>query len=683
MNNLRKILLFAVISTFTTQLVRAKEGMWFIPKNETIQKTVAIFDNGGTASLVSKDGLLLTNHHCGAERIQQISSNQHNYLKNGFWASSLENEIPIKGLTVNLLIRSIDVSKEVQNYPKSLSFKKIESNLQKEYGNSSKSVYVSLNRYLGDKYILSVYQTFNDIRLVGTPPNSIGNFGGDFDNFEWPRHSGDFCFFRIYANSNNDPANYSANNTPYQTTHFLKISLNGIKENMFTKVIGFPGSTQRHISSYELTELTDIKNPAIILPKKEREQILKKEMENDESIRLKYASKFFSSSNVSKMTDGCNRLIRLSAAMNNKRNIEHQFDQWIMNDKERLEKYEYCLPKLRELHLQQKELKKAHTFILNALGTDAFLWGTRTKLISKSLDNKNKSLLSDAIINFKYWYNDFIKEYDYRTDYLITKRMVKLVQNNIAKEFLPTFYESINKEYNGNIDQYCDDLYQESIFSTPQRIEHFLAHPSKKIMQDPMFLFGNSIYECLIKLKSELYTTSKEINQQSRLLQEGIAEMDSTIISYPDADFTMRYSIGKVSGASPKDGITYQYQTSLEGVIEKEDTTVYEYQMPKKLKELFIQKEYGIYGENGRMYTCFLSDNDIVAGNSGSPVLNNKDEIIGLAFDGNWESLASSIIYEPNKNRCINVDIRYVLFIVDKFANSDRLIKELTICPRK
>jgi len=648
-------------------------------EHASVKDAILVFDNIGTGEVISHDGLIITNHHCGQDRIQQLSSDGHNYLKDGFWAASLKDEIPVKGLSVRFLVKTIDVSAEVKSNYAKVSLRKVESELEKKYGDPSRKTSVSLDAYPSGLYLLSVYQTFNDVRFVGAPPVSIGNLGGDYDNFEWPRHSADFSLFRIYSNASNEPAEYSPSNVPFHPKSVLPVSLSGIKNGQFTMVAGFPFMTQRHITSFELLEMQQVKSPAAIIPKTARLAIMKREMDGNEAIRLKYSAKYFNASNANKLAVGSTRLIDQSAALKIKLEDEQQFQKWADETPGRKQEYGLCLLNLQKAYEKQHDAKYAHTFILNALGTDAFVPGTRAASIVRLLESNDKEALGRAVSNYRQWYDSFQREFDEATDRKITRELIKLTAKYVKEDKLPSFYKIIKEKYKGDIDKYTDDLYGKSVLLKRDKLEAYLKNPSLKIKNDPLYIFGTSVYESLIDLKKEFTDTGREIIALNHLYQKGMTEKGAYVNGYPDANFSMRLSYGKVAGVSPRDGLTYESQTTLDGVMEKEDTTVYEYHVPALLKELYHKKDYGRYGQNGVMYTCFLSTNDITGGNSGSPVLNQNGELIGLAFDGNKESLASSVIYEPNKNRCINVDIRYVLFIIEKYGNAGRILKELEI----
>ncbi len=694
------IVVFVAISGF----VKADEGMWLISnldstlvhkmKNIGLQLTseqlyndrqpsvkdaVMIFDNGCTGELVSANGLLFTNHHCGRDRVQQVSSEAHNYIRDGFWAASVKEEIPIKGLTVKFLIKMEDVTSRAVELLRTKSLRKVQSEIEKQYADSVHHYTASLDGLSNGQYYISVYQVFNDIRLVGNPPESIGNFGGETDNFEWPRQSADFSIFRVYADNNNLPAPYSADNKPYHPKTFLPISLAGIHDNDFAITIGFPGITQRYITSYELKEEQDLKNRATVITKGKYIDVLKKEMDNDEGVRLKYSTKNFMAGNSYKLALGMMKLVSLSPAFQNKQKEESDFTNWVKADPSREKKYGNCLAVLASDYEKEYNAKYAHAVLTGALFSDACLFGSRTKTIVERLTEKDNDQVAKSITLFRQWYTTFAKNYDTATDQKIVRAMLKVVKKEVAKEYQPAFFATIDTKYQGDVDKYVDDLYAKSLFTSPANIEKFLKKPTLAVKSDPLYIFGTDIYDKLIELKKMSTDYGTEIRKMNRLYAEGMREKETGKLKYPDANFSMRLTYGTVCGANPRDGLIYKSQTTLKGVIEKEDSSNYEFQVSPRLKQLYATQDYGRYAEKGTLYTCFLTSTDITGGNSGSPVINGKGELIGIAFDGNWESLAGNFIYEPQKNRSVNVDIRYVLFVIDKFAKASNIIKELTI----
>ena len=703
MSYLKRIILSLLVLVCYTA-VKADEGMWTISKlNSTlVQKmkdiglqlsgeqiysenqpslkdAVMIFDNGCTAELVSANGLLFTNHHCGRDRVQQVSTETHNYIRAGFWASSRKTEIPIKGLTVKFLISTVDVTERATDLLKTKSIRKVQAELEKQYTDTLKGYTASLDGYSTGQYFVAVYQIFNDVRLVGVPPESVGNFGGETDNFEWPRQSADFSVFRVYAGKDNLPAAYSADNKPYVPKTFLPVSLSGVHDNDFALTIGFPFMTQRYINSYDLQEEQEVKNRATVITKGKYIEVLKREMDNDESVRLKYSNKNFSAGNSYKLALGTLKLVNLSPALANKQKQEAGFQAWVNSDSARIKKYGKVLETLRQNYAQQRNPKYAHALITGAMFNDASLFGIRTRNIVEQLTKNDSKQLNKAVDTYRQWYRSFSKDYDVATDKKIVRTMIKLVKKEVKKEYLPDFYADIDSKYEGNIDKYVDDLYARSVFTASQGVDNFLRKPDLSIKEDPFYKYGIAIYDKLIELKRLTADLSADIRKETQLYKAGVREQEAGQLKYPDANFSMRLTYGKVAGATARDGLIYKSQTTLRGVIEKEDSTNFEFKIWPRLKQLYYANDFGRYGEKGQLFTCFLTSTDITGGNSGSPVINGKGELTGLAFDGNFESLAGSIIYEPEKNRAVNVDIRYVLFIIDKFAQSNYILNELTI----
>lgn len=645
----------------------------------SLKDAIMVFDNAGTAEFVSANGLVLTNHHCARGRAQEVSTAEHNYLRDGFWANSQAEEIPIKGLTVRVLVKQIDVTEKAVELLKTLGGRKASFTVEKLYNDSTHGIEASMDGYSDGKYLVSIYQVYKDVRMVGIPPESIGNFGGETDNFAWPRHSADFSVFRVYADANNQPAAYSANNKPFKPKHFLPTSLKGVQPNDYSMVLGFPFSTARHITSFEMIEEMDVKNRATGIAKGKYIEVVEREMNKDERVRLLYSDKNFSAGNSCKLALGTLKQVYLSPALAQKQESESEFRNWVQSDTARLRKYGECLDILERNYALEREPKYAHALLSGALFGDATLFGIRTRGVVELIDNKETSVLERQIASFRNWYKKFLTEYDSKTDQAIVLAMTKLLKKEMKKEYLPSFYTIIDKQYKGNIDAYVNDLYAKSIFTSKDSVEAFLAHPSKTVQQDPLYIFGISVYTKLMDLRKLSDKYAEEIRAYKKIYNQAMREKNAGTLTYPDANFSLRLSYGTVGGATPRDGLSYGFQTTLKGVMEKEDSTTYDFQVNPKLKALYLKKDFGRYGSKNEMPVDFLSNNDICGGNSGSPVLNGKGEIIGIAFDGNWESLASNIIFEPEKNRTISVDIRYALFIIDKFANNNYILNELSI----
>jgi hypothetical protein len=684
--------------------VQADEGMWLISdidsvliakmkalglkleasqiyneKQPDIRSAIAMFDNGCSGEFVSSNGLLFTNHHCGRDRVQQLSSDEKNYIRVGYWANQATEELPVKGLTVKILIESRNLTLKVNELLKKNTFRKVMIELEKQYSDSTLGYTASLDAFSDGRYFVSVYQTFKDVRLVGIPPESVGNFGGENDNFEWPRQSADFAVFRVYANSNNLPAAYAPDNRPYEPKAFLPISLSGVKENDFTMTIGYPFATERYINSYQLKEDLDVKNRATALAKGKYVEVVEREMNNSESVHLKYSSKNFSAGNSYKLAAGLLKQVQLSSAFEQKKQEEEELKQWIQADTVRQKKYGNCLTTLEKNYALQYEAKYAHALLTAALFSDASVFGIRAKQILTKLEDKEIPEMNKAIDGFRDWHTGFAKNYDAATDQKIVRAMLKMVRQEVPQKYLPGIFKVIDKQYKGDIDLYADNLYSKSIFTNSESVEKFLKSPKIIYRNDPLYIYGTEVYNKLIELKKSVADYGIEIRKAEQLFTLAMREKNIDKHSYPDANFTMRLTYGTVSGANPRDGITYKSQTTLQGVIEKEETNSYDYYVWPQLKQLFNEKNYGGYAEKNNMYTCFLSTTDIIGGNSGSPVINAKGELTGIAFDGVRESLAGTYIYESEKNRSVNVDVRYVLFIIDKFAKNTYIMNELKI----
>lgn len=699
---LKRLLLLCFICGSTQ--ASAEEGMWTITNldsvlvrnmkaagltltgtqlyNETkpaLNNAVLMFDNDCSASFVSADGLLLTNHHCARDRVQQLSTEAHNYIRDGYWATSPETELPVKGLTVKYLVKSIDLTAQVTGMLKSKTLRRIQRDIEKQYADTLNGLQASLDGFTTGQYFLSVYRVFSDVRLVGIPPESVGNFGGEAENFEWPRQTADFAVFRVYANAQNLPEAYAVSNMPYRPENYLPLTLKGVHDNDFVMTAGFPFSTQRNVSSCALDDEINVKNRATVLTKGKYIQVLKKEMDNDEAVRLKYSSKNFNAGNSYKLALGIVTLVEQSGAVQHKKDEEVRLQQWLRQDSALVQKYGHLQDTLLQNYAKAFAPKYAHAVITGALFGDASLWGIRARHLVDQLKKNDREGVEKAVAVYRQWYASFSKNYDVNTDRKVATAMIKLVRKEVKPECLPAFYKVIDSRFGGDVDRYVAELYEHSLFVQPARLEKFLKKPSLSVSNDPMFIFGTSIYDKLIELKTEFSVCTATIRATEKNYQEAMRMMNADKLSYPDANFTLRLTYGKVEGAVPRDGLQYLSRTTIDGMMAKEDSTDFQFYVWPKLKTLFREKDYGRYVENGTLYTCFLSSTDITGGNSGSPVINHNGELVGLAFDGNFESLAGDYIYEPQKNRAINVDIRYVLFIIDKLAGNKYIINNLNI----
>lgn len=698
------------------QLAKADEGMWLLPlisklnigqmqqmglkltaediysiNQSSLKDAVAIFGRGCTSEVISSQGLVLTNHHCGYSNIQALSSVEHNYLEDGFWAKTLAEELPAPGLTMTFLKRMDDVTEKVmEGVAPQMGEKerkqKIEANgatLAKEATNGTHYTAMVRSYFGGNQYFLIVYETFTDIRLVGTPPSSIGKFGHDTDNWMWPRHTGDFSMFRIYCGPDGKPAAYSEKNVPYKPAHHLPVSLKGNQIGDFAMTIGFPGSTDRYLTSFGIDERMNITNRSRIEPREVKQNIWLKHMQSSEKVNIQYASKYAQSSNYWKNSIGMNRGLTNLKVPAKKQELETQFAQWVANGGTDLQQYANVLPTLQKAYGERAPYMLAYSYAVECMvrGTELFYFATAAKELQGALTSNKAEDIAKATERLQAAAKGFYKDYDAITDKEVMAALLEFYGKSIRQEWYPSFMGLIQKKFKNNYGKYADYVFAKSVFSSEEKLNAFLAKPSLKVLSiDPAFEAGMEIMALLDRLRLAMDAANDDIERNVRLFQAGLMQMQPSKTFYPDANFTMRLSYGKVGDYSPKDAVIYKHFTTLQGVMEKEDPNNWEFVVPAKLKELYQQKDYGQYADaDGTLHVCFTTDNDITGGNSGSPVINANGELFGLAFDGNWEAMSGDIAFETELQKCINVDIRYVLFIIDKFAGAKNLIDEMTL----
>ena len=667
----------------------------YSPNRVALKDAVGIFGRGCTGEIISPDGLILTNHHCGYDAIQQHSSVEHDYLTDGFWAKNRSEELPTPGLTFKFVERIVDVTDQVNQdikdgkvtelnsfgseYLKKLADEALKkSDLKGKPGISTQA----LPFYEGNKFYLFFIKTYSDVRMVAAPPSSIGKFGGETDNWMWPRHTGDFSMFRIYADKNGDPAPYSAENVPLKVKKHLAISLKGLQEGDYAMIMGFPGSTSRYLTQSEVKLRMDGTNTPRIQVREARQDVLRKEMAASDKVRIQYASKFASSSNYWKNSIGMNKAIVDNRVLETKAEQEANFAKFA-KEKNNAD-YASVVAKIDEYVTRVTPLAKQLTYF-----TETFRSGIEfgaTYLIfdnlKVALEKNKKKDIEKALEQLKEGYaNVHNKDYDHEVDRKVAKVLIPLYAKSVPADALPAFYETIKTKYNGDYNAYIDALYDTSIFSNQKNFDAFLANPTlEAINNDLAVQYSTSKNEMLQKLYEDYDKACGDIDLLHKTYVRGLCEMYAPTPKAPDANFTIRLTYGNVKSYDPKDGVHYKYYTTLKGVMEKEDPNNPEFVVPAKLKELYATKNYGRYAlPNGEMPTCFLTTNDITGGNSGSPVMNGNGELIGAAFDGNWESLSGDINFDNNLQRCIAVDIRYVLFIVEKLGGCKNLIDEMTI----
>jgi len=711
MTNIKKIGLFLLSILITCGTLKADEGMWMLPliqklniktmsemgfklsakdiydiNNSSLKDAVLQFGGGCTAEIISKDGLVLTNHHCGYGSIQKLSSVDHNYLLNGFWAKNHDEEIPTPGLTVTFLDRFEDVTKQVIDALASASDPTAKEEALKKISDKLSSQAVGDNKYIkgrvvsffgNNQYYLVITKTYNDIRFVGAPPSSIGKFGADTDNWMWPRHTGDFSMFRIYADKDNNPAEYSKDNVTFKPKKFLTISLKGVNQNDPAMILGYPGRTNRFMTSFEVKETSEITNAITILVRGVRQNILMTDMVADPKIRLEYASKYAGSSNSWKKSIGMNETFAKLKVYDRRVAEEKVFSEWVAADPKRAEKYGQALSDVKSAIEGRAKLQFTLKYYMEALNSIE-LTSAAMRFAPKAENSQSEG--RTARPNVVMSPAEFYKDYNIATDIKVAKAMLKLFKEKVPQADLPDFYKTIDTDYQGNIDAFVDAMFKQSAFVSEEKMKEALAGDKKVIENDPAYVAGKNIADAITKYNHDIEQYRSLYAKGQKQYIAGTLEMNAGKAMYPDANFTMRLTYGKVLNYSPKNAVIYDYITTLDGVMQKEDPNNWEFVVPAKLKELYNAKDFGQYAlKDGRMPVAFLTNNDITGGNSGSPVLNKKGELIGTAFDGNWESMSGDIIFEPSLQRCINVDIRYTLFIMDKFGGAGYLLNEMNI----
>lgn len=667
----------------------------YSPNKISLKDAVGIFGGGCTGEIISPDGLILTNHHCGYGAIQQHSSVENDYLKYGFWAKNRSEELPTPRLAFTFVERIVDVTDKVfaqiksgeikeeesfgQPYLRQLAKKELEaSDLNGKPGIRTQA----LPFYAGNKYYVIYLKTYSDVRMVAAPPSSIGKFGGETDNWMWPRHTCDFSIFRIYADANGEPAAYSPNNVPLKAKKHLAISLKGIEEGDYAMIMGFPGSTNRYLTQSEIKQRMYSTNEPRIRIRGARQEVLKEAMYASDKIRIQYASKYAGSSNYWKNSIGMNKAIVDNKVLETKAEQEARFAKFAQEkgnaDYAKVvslidEKIEQANPILYQLTCFNEILRSGIEFSIPSNNLDSL------KAALQAKDKEGIQKFSEKLrVAYGHIHN---KNYDHEVDRKVAKVLLPLYAEMVEAENLPAFYATINGQFKGDYNAYVDHLYDNTIFASEANLEKFLKKPTvKAIDNDLLKQYVEAKYELGNKLMKERAASVKGMDLLHKTYVRGLCEMYSPEPKAPDANFTMRFTFGNVKSYDPKDGVHYNFYTTLKGVMEKEDPTNPEFVVPAKLKELYEAKDFGRYAmPNGEMPACFLTTNDITGGNSGSPVINGNGELIGCAFDGNWESLSGDINFDNNLQRCIAVDIRYVLFILDKLGNCSHLIDEMTI----
>ena len=670
-----------------------REQLYSINKT-SIKDAVIIFGSGCTGEIVSSEGLIFTNHHCGYEAITAASSIDHNYLHDGFYAHNKQEEIPAQGLYADFLLKIEDVTKEVQDSAGSLTGAERNAKVQaaisvinKRYADPSKSVLARVSALFKDnQFLLFVYQRYNDIRLVGAPPESVGKFGGDTDNWEWPRHTGDFSIFRVYMSKDGKPSAYSQDDIPLKPKYFLPISLKGLKEGDYAMIYGYPGSTNRYETSYGVKEKIDIDNPVLVKLREVRLKYMFEEMKKDPAVKLQLASKYAGIANYWKFYDGESKQLVKYGIYEQKKNAEEKFQQWAKGKPE----YENLFSEWAKAYEDWRPYAAYRVYLNEGiLGSPLIAFASTLQQVEIALVKPGGGDIKKAMAAAGEARLKFLKEENKISDERIVAATTMMFYTDIDKNQRPVgFYESIKSSY-GDLKEedtykkYATALFANTLIFDDAKWNAFVANPDATVLQgDPAYAHASAFVK---NWQGKYISYFQQFNFRNsdlgRLYLKGIMQMDPKKIRYPDATFTMRVSYGNVKSYNPRDAVHYDYVCTMKGVLEKYVPGDYEFDLPAKLVELARKKDFGQYADKQRndLVVTFITTNDITGGNSGSPVLNANGELIGLAFDGNYEALSHKIAFDAVYNRTICVDLRYVLWCIDKLGGAPNIISELKL----
>jgi hypothetical protein len=648
---------------------------------------VVIFGGGCTGVTVSKEGLVFTNHHCGFGAIQQLSSVERNLLRDGFVSQSKEEELPVPELTVRYLRETVDVSEQItaatgeaEDEGRRVAIAdSIGKAICDSVGKSEFKTAKVVPFYNHNKYYLVVYDVFKDVRLVFTPPTSIGKFGGDTDNWMWPRHTGDVSIFRVYADSSNAPAKYAEGNVPYSPKVVAEVSRSGYTEEDFAMTIGYPGSTDRYLCSWGVVQRVESVNKPRIAVRGVKQEIWRAAMRADDGIRIKYASKYAGSSNYWKNSIGMNRGIATLDVINRKTVEETEFAEWLKEDEERGARYGEVLKLLKEGYQGTDRYVRNLTYLTEAFSRGAEI--VRLADMVRGVDAKGSSpeeideFLKDRII-------PFFKNYEPELDRKVLAGVMRIVKDSVDKEYLPDIFQKIDKKYKGNYERYAADVFRKTALISQEGVEKMLKEPKRyrKLLKDAAAELSLSAMLSIYELQGLQGAAKDTITKGERLYYAALREMYPERLLPSNANSTMRMSYGSIGGYRPFDAAWYSHYTTHKGLLEKFNPASDEFNLPDGMLSLVRNEDFGSYANaHGDLQLCFITNNDITGGNSGSPVFDRYGRLIGLAFDGNWEAMSGDIAFEPELQRCIAVDIRYVLFLIEKWGKCPRLIEELNM----
>ncbi len=658
--------------------------------NHSLKDAIVQFNRGCTASIISESGLVLTNHHCGYGKIAELSTSEQNHLKNGFWASSLKDELKPESSTVRFFVRMDDVSKRILSQvnngmsekEREAAINKEIAKIQKENDEGGKYTVSVRPFYQGNEYYYFVYEDFNDVRLVGAPPESIGKYGGDTDNWEWPRHTGDFSLFRVYTDANGNSADYSPDNIPLKAKYHLPVNISGVKENDFAMILGYPGRTNRWMPAEGVEQNVNYAYPAWVESSGLALDVFKKYMNEDQDIDLMYSSKYAGVANYWKNRIGMIKALKEHKTAETKRITEKKFNKWA-NKKENKEKYGMVMEKINTYYALTNEKANNNNYLFGMLRTSKF--AGLSYRIGNALQNyvsANEAARENMLPRLNGFIEGQYQEYHLPLEKEVLAKQLGLYASK-SNYPLPTIVKEIGDKNNNDFSSYIDAIFELSIFSSKERVQAFLKYPNEALLtNDPLFKLSSQLYDKYNENPEKIAQAENDFQASFRLLVEGLRESGLSKIQYPDANSTLRLSYGKVRAlpADSRNDANVNNYTTLKGVINKYKPNDGEFDLPQRMLDIYEAKDYGRYAnENGQLPVNFLSDNDITGGNSGSPVVNGKGELIGLAFDGNIEAMAGDVIFDSNLQRTINVDIRYVLWLIEKYSNAKHIVDELTI----
>ncbi len=677
--------------------LKAKEIYNEADKNALTNAIVSL-DFGCTGSMISENGLMITNHHCAYGDIHSLSTPEKNYLEDGFWAIKQADEKPIKGKNALFLRKVLDVTDEVKAEIEAqrkegfrgMMMRRIYGNIEKKYKQGTDNEVICASMWRGTKYYVFFYDVYTDVRLVGAPPVSIGAFGAETDNWGWPQHKGDFALYRVYGDANGRPSAYSPNNQPMKPSRVLNISAKGVKEGDYAMIMGYPGKVNRYVSSFEVKEKQEIINPIVVEVRRAKLDVWEKHMESDPLIRLHYSDQYFGISNYTDYAKWENKCFIRYDVAGIRAQEEVELAKWINSNPQTKEKYGKLLENLKKGFEARREVEKNKNYFRECFNqmSQVIQVANRFSMLPKAMQKVSASSVSANDKIFKEKMSDaqeIYSMYDLATDKELFVQQLTFFLKNVSPEYYGGALAKWKKEFNGDPKKIADYVFDNTVYTTKEKLLKYFETPrsAEEVMSDPAIQLAESASIQTFtaktnKINEELgFDTDVLASQYAKALYEMRAAKG--IPQYPDANSTMRITYGTVGGLMPSDGISYSYRTTINGYKDKKDNSNYEFKVSPRMDSLIKAKDWGRWGEKGELYTNFLSNTDITGGNSGSPVMNAKGELIGLAFDGNRESMSGDAYYHPYYFKTVNVDIRFVLWIIDKYAGAGKLIEEMNI----